>query len=88
MAADVQGVGGAPYLTVVLGQDPQPYHMDFYVSTTNDNPAAAPVWSDWKLLENAEITARGVRARAVLSTDDPAYTPRVSTLRLIADEVA
>lgn len=28
---------GTAYSDVLLGQDPQPYHMDFYVNTTSDN---------------------------------------------------
>lgn len=28
---------GTAYSDALLGKDPQPYHMDFYVSTTNDN---------------------------------------------------
>jgi Zn-dependent metalloprotease len=28
---------GTAYADAVLGQDPQPYHMDFYVDTTSDN---------------------------------------------------
>lgn len=58
------------------------------VATTNDNPGGTPVWSDWRLVENDEITARGVKARAILTTDDLAFTPRVFRMRLHADEVA
>ena len=28
---------GTAYSDALLGQDPQPYHMDFYVNTTDDN---------------------------------------------------
>lgn len=58
------------------------------VATTNDDPSGSPTWSDWQLVENDEVTARGVKARAILSTDEPNFTPRVSRLRLHADEVA
>lgn len=58
------------------------------VATTDDDPSGSPIWSDWSLVENDEITARGVKARAILTTDDANFTPRVSRLRLHADEVA
>ena len=58
------------------------------VRETDDDPAAAPVWSDWGRVDNHEIEARAVQARAWLRTVDPAYTPVVSQLRLSADEVA
>lgn len=58
------------------------------IATTNDNPAAAPTWSGWQLLENTELRARGVKARALITTDDPGFTPRVTRLRIHAHEVA
>jgi len=39
-------------------------------------------------LDNHEIEARAVEARAFLTTKDASYTPIVSQLRLYADEVA
>lgn len=44
LGPDINGVAlrsmkapGTAYSDAVLGQDPQPYHMDFYVATTSDN---------------------------------------------------
>lgn len=44
LGPDVKGVAlrsmkapGTAYSDAMLGQDPQPYHMDFYVHTTSDN---------------------------------------------------
>lgn len=44
LGPDINGVAlrsmkapGTAYSDAVLGQDPQPYHMDFYVATTADN---------------------------------------------------
>lgn len=44
LGPDINGVAlrsmkapGTAYADAVLGQDPQPYHMDFYVNTTSDN---------------------------------------------------
>jgi hypothetical protein len=56
--------------------------------TTPDDPAGAPVWSDWGRIDSHEISARALQARALLSTSDPVWVPLVSQLRLYADEVA
>jgi hypothetical protein len=59
------------------------------VRETDDDPAGAnTVWGPWGRIDNSEIEARAVEARAWLRTNDPAFTPIVSELRLIADEVA
>lgn len=55
--------------------------------TDNDPAAATPLWGPWGRIDNSEIEARAVEARAWLRTSDPAFTPIVSELRLIADEV-
>ncbi len=57
------------------------------VRETDDDPTGAPVWSEWGRIDNHEIEARAIEARAWLRTDDAAYTPVVSRLRLHADEV-
>jgi hypothetical protein len=58
------------------------------VRETDDDPAGAnPVWGPWGRIDNSEIEAHAVEARAWLRTRDPAFTPIVSELRLIADEV-
>jgi hypothetical protein len=58
------------------------------VRETDDDPNGTPVWSDWGRIDNSEIEARAVQARAWLRTADAAYTPVVTRLRLHADEVA
>jgi hypothetical protein len=57
------------------------------VRETDDDPAASPLWGPWGRIDNSEIEARAVEARAWVRTGDPAFTPVVSELRLIADEV-
>jgi hypothetical protein len=57
------------------------------VRETDDDPAANPLWGPWGRIDNSEIEARAVEARAWVRTGDPAFTPVVSELRLIADEV-
>lgn len=58
------------------------------VRTTLDDPSASPIWSEWSRLDAGEYRARGVQARAILSTKDTNITPVVSRLRVQADEVA
>lgn len=59
------------------------------IATTADNPAlAGAVWSGWRLLETTDLYARGIKARAILTTSDTSATPRVTRLRIHADEVA
>jgi hypothetical protein len=60
----------------------------FEIRETDDDPAASPNWGPWGRLDNHEIEARAVQARAHLTTKDASYTPIVSQLRLYADEVA
>jgi hypothetical protein len=58
------------------------------IRETDDDPSASPVWTAWGRIDNHEIEARAIEARAWLRTADSAYTPVVSRLRLHADEVA
>jgi len=60
----------------------------FEIRETDDDPNISPAWGPWGRLDNHEIEARAVEARAYLSTKDASYTPIVSQLRLYADEVA
>lgn len=57
------------------------------IQTTPDDPAGSPVWSDWRIMTGEELTTRAVRARLTLTTDDIAYTPQLTALRIIADGV-
>lgn len=57
------------------------------VRTTPDDPTGSPTWGPWERLDSSEISAWGVQARAYLRTRDASYTPVVSKLRVIADEV-
>jgi hypothetical protein len=56
--------------------------------STPDDPTGAPLWSEWGRVDSHELLARGIQARAQLSTRDPVWVPLVSQLRLYADEVA
>ncbi|UYP67478.1 phage tail protein [Thalassobacter stenotrophicus] len=70
------------------GSDGAEIDVLFEIRETDDDPAGTPAWSPWGRLDNHEIEARAVEARAHLTTKDASYTPIVSQLRLYADEVA
>lgn len=57
------------------------------VRETDDDPAGAPGWSEWKRLDAGEFEARAFQFRARLQSADPSYRPEVSVLRVIAEEV-
>jgi hypothetical protein len=57
------------------------------VRESDDDPAGPATWSAWGRIDNHEVEARAIEARAWLRTEDAAYTPVVSRLRLYADEV-
>jgi len=50
------------------------------ISTTDDDPSGSPTWSGWQDVVTANISARAVRFRAVLTTKDGAVAPRVNAL--------
>jgi hypothetical protein len=55
--------------------------------STDDNPAAAPVWSAWSRLDSSEDELRAVELRARLMSASPDYNVLVSKLRIHAEEV-
>ncbi|MFC3059522.1 phage tail protein [Paenirhodobacter populi] len=62
--------------------------VEMQVRTTTDNPAGSPIWGNWSRLDAGEYRARGVQARAILTSKSADVAPVVSVLRVIADEVA
>jgi hypothetical protein len=58
------------------------------VRETNDDPAGAPTWSDWRRLDAAEFTARAFEFRAQLRSNDAAFNIHVAELSVTADEVS
>lgn len=55
---------------------------------SDDAPSGSPVFTEFSRVDNTEIEARLVEARAILTTSDPTFNAVVSKLRLYADEVA
>lgn len=56
--------------------------------STDDDPAAAPVWSGWSRLDSSEDEVRAVELRARLMSASPDYNVLVSKLRIHAEEVS
>ncbi|MFD2101872.1 hypothetical protein ACFSKJ_00335 [Tabrizicola soli] len=54
---------------------------------TDDDPAGAPVWSDWSRLDSSEDEVRAVELRARLTSASPDYNVLVAKLRIHAEEV-
>lgn len=59
-----------------------------WVRSTDDDPAGSPTWSDWQRLDSAEFTARAFDPVLRLSTSDPSYTIKISTLTVQADRLS
>lgn len=59
-----------------------------YAAETDDDPSGSPTWSSWNLLESAELTARAVKFKCVLTTTDTAFNISVSRLEVIAAAAA
>lgn len=58
-----------------------------YARETDDDTTGSPTWASWQLLESAELTARGVQFKCVLTTTDPAFDIQVSVLSVVAETV-
>lgn len=58
------------------------------VQLTQTDPAATPVWSDWLPLHSNEITARAIKARAVLRGQNASISPKITQLRIYIDGVS
>lgn len=50
------------------------------ISTTRDDPNSSPEWSQWSDFVTTEVTARGLRFRAILETDDTDIAPKLNEL--------
>jgi len=75
---DINNVDGADALEV---------GVEVQVRLTNDNPSGTPTWGPWQRADSSEVQARGVQARAELTSRLADVTPTVSRLGLIAEEI-
>jgi hypothetical protein len=51
-----------------------------YVSTTNDDPAGSPTWSEWRKIRAANVYGRALRFKVELHSDAPGISPAISEL--------
>lgn len=55
-----------------------------YVSTTDDDPAGSPTWSDWRKIRAANIYCRAMRFKVDLASDAAGISPAISELSATA----
>ncbi len=67
------------------GAEPGQYDAWLEVRTTNDDPQASPVWSDWRPFVIGDTTARAFQWRARLKSFNPSVTPLVTALSVTVD---
>lgn len=60
-------------------------NAELYVSTTRDDPNGTPTWSDYRLFQVGDYTARGLRFRCRLVSNNTQSTPRVDFLQVTVD---
>jgi len=68
--------------------DPNSYgdtNVVFYISTTEDDPAGSPVWSDWRQFYVGDYKARAYRFKVVLTAENGDASPRVKSLSVTID---
>lgn len=56
------------------------FDVQLYYSSTQDDPAASPVWSDYKRFTIEDTYGRAFRFKVVLSTDNLEVSPNISAL--------
>lgn len=55
------------------------------VSYTDDDPAGSPTWTDWRDFIVGDISARAIRFRAILESDQADASPIIRSLSAIID---
>lgn len=70
------------------GSDSAEADCRVYVSMTNDDPnGASPTWTAFQRLDSSEISARGCRFKAVLTSSNTDYNISVTELGIDAEQV-
>lgn len=65
-----------------------PMTVQVWYRTTDDDPKDDPTWSDWQRVDAAEVYCRAVQAKVVIGTDISSYNLLLTSLALVAHEVA
>lgn len=59
-----------------------------YVSTTNDNPAGTPTWSNYRRIDAAEFNCRAYRYKTELHAIDTTFGIEIESLLALVEELA
>lgn len=65
--------------------DRDSWGIELQISTTNDDPAGSPVWSDWVEYAAGDYTFRAIKYQVYLRTRDPNVGTFISELSLQVD---
>lgn len=60
-------------------------NVKLQVALTDDDPSGTPTWSAWQEFFVGEYKGRGLKFRAILSTDNATQSPQISTLSVEVD---
>jgi hypothetical protein len=55
-------------------------NVEFFISTTDDDPAGTPTWSDYQRFRVGYFSGRAFRFRAVLKSNSDNVTPNITNL--------
>ena len=69
-----------PWDDLTGGADFNDTNVTAYVSTTNDDPAGSPTWSEWRKIRAANVYGRALRFKVELHSDAPGISPAISEL--------
>lgn len=67
------------------GDAPSAVDVVLEVATTTGDPAGSPTWSGWQKFSVGDVTARGLKFRARLTTTNAMATPAVEQLKVSVD---
>jgi hypothetical protein len=54
--------------------------VEWYIATTDDDPAGTPTWSDWRRIKSATVSARAFKYKVVLKSLAQGVTPSIFSL--------
>jgi len=54
--------------------------VEWYIATTDDDPAGTPTWSDWRRIKSATVSARAFKYKVVLKSLAQGVTPSILSL--------
>jgi len=68
--------------------DPNTYgdtNVEFFIATTEDDPAGTPTWTDYRRFYVGDYKARGLKFKIVMTTESTSASPSVSELSVSVD---